>query len=311
MSANGHFPGNKKFAFSVFDDTDSSTVESIRPVYELLADLNVRITKSVWVLPTDARLRFSGATLQDREYLKFVLGLKKRDFEIGLHNVQNGDATRDRIEKGVEEFHDLLGEYPRSHANHFSNRDNVYWGPERLTRTAPRWAYNVATRFQYNGYYRGHDSHSKFFWGDICKEKITYVRNFVFDEINLLRVNPTLPYHNPAKPYVNFWFSSCEGGDAERYCRLLSDENQDRLEAEHGVCIMYTHFAAGFCDRGIVHPEFRRLMMRLASKDGWFVPVSTLLDHLRQRRSDSCIPEAELTGMERSWLAHKLRTGPS
>ena len=42
------WPGNKSFAFSVFDDTDSQTLEKGKAVYALLADLGFRTTKSVW-----------------------------------------------------------------------------------------------------------------------------------------------------------------------------------------------------------------------------------------------------------------------
>ena len=44
------FPNNKKFAFTILDDTDLSTVENVGPVYRLLAELDMRTTKSVWPL---------------------------------------------------------------------------------------------------------------------------------------------------------------------------------------------------------------------------------------------------------------------
>ena len=36
---------------------------------------------------------------------------------------------------------------------------------------------------------------------------------------------------------------------------------------------MYPYFANGLCENGRSHPRFERLMRRLASKNGWFVPV--------------------------------------
>jgi hypothetical protein len=91
---------------------------------------------------------------------------------------------------------------------------------------------------------------------------------------------------------------------------MLREENQDRLEAEEGVCIMYTHFGKRFCN-GILHPEFERLMRRLAKMDGWFVPVSELLDHLKSSRASLVIPPTELKRMEMRWLLSKLRRGSS
>lgn len=303
------FPDNKRFAFTIFDDTDRSTVENVAPVYRFLAELGMRTTKSVWVLPNVPGAVMGGANLHDAEYLRWVQKLD--GFEIALHNVRNGDAPRDVVERGFREFEDLLGFKPRIHVNHLSNRDNIYWGPARFSYRLPRAFYNVATRSRYKNAYQGHLASSEYFWGDICKERIDYVRNFVLPEINLDRVNPSMPYRTTAHPFVNFWFSSCEGGSLKTFCETLSEANQDRLEAEGGVCIMYTHFASGFWADGKLHPRFERLMRRLAGKNGWFVPVSTLLDYLRMKRNPSgAIPAGELAGLEYRWVAYKARVGP-
>ena len=42
------FPNNKSFAFSIFDDTDSSTVESIQPAYRLLRDPDFIRQRLAW-----------------------------------------------------------------------------------------------------------------------------------------------------------------------------------------------------------------------------------------------------------------------
>jgi hypothetical protein len=66
----------------------------------------------------------------------------------------------------------------------------------------------------------------------------------------------------------------------------LSEANVDALEADGGACIVYTHFASGFVDAsGRLDPVFERRIGYLASKRGWFVPVSTLLDHLAAQGS--------------------------
>lgn len=301
------FPGNKRFAFTVFDDTDNSAVKNVSPVYRFLDEIGMRTTKSVWVLPNVPGTMIGGSHLYDREYLSWVQRLE--GFEIALHNVRNADATRAVVEKGLREFENLLGFRPRAHANHSCNRENVYWGPARLSYRTTRALYNLATHFGCTSCYQGHQPNSEYFWGDICKERIDYVRNFVVKEINLDRVNPSMPYHNPAQPLVNFWFSSCEGATVDSFCDTLSEANQDRLEAESGVCIMYTHFASGFSVDGKLHPRFERLMRRLGKKDGWFVPVSTLLDNLRLQRKDAILA-GELAALEWRWLREKLRSGP-
>ena len=82
-------------------------------------------------------------------------------------------------------------------------------------------------------------------------------------------------------------------------------------EEEGSACIMYTHFGHGFASGGRLHPEFRRLMERLAAKNGWFVPVSTLLDYLRSVRGLHVLKDSERNAMERAWLATKLVYGTS
>jgi hypothetical protein len=270
----------------------------------------MRTTKSVWPLGPVEGARVGGATLQDHKYLEFVRWLKDEGFEVGLHNVQNHDARREVIQRGLQEFESLLQQSVRVHCNHSNNRDNLYWGAERIESRALRLGYNLATRFAHRGFFMGHIPASPYFWGDICKEKIDYVRNFVFDEINLDRVNPTMPYQDRGKPFVDYWFSSSEGDTVESFCRMLREENQDRLEAEEGVCIMYTHFGKRFCN-DVLHPEFERLMLRLSKMSGWFVPVSELLDHLKSTRASSLISPTELKRMELRWLVSKLRRGSS
>jgi hypothetical protein len=311
------FPGNKGFAFSIFDDTDWSTVENTAPVYRLLCEIGVRTTKSVWPLAAVNGAAIGGSTLQDPEYLSFIHTLQAERFEIGLHNVRNHDSTRETVQQGIDEFHRFLGQYPIVHANHYLNRENMYWGPSRLIKPATKLGYQVLvrlkqlTRLKQQETFEGHVEASRYFWGDICKEHIRFVRNFVFSEVNLANINPSMPYHDPARPFVNFWFSSCEGGTIDSFCKTLSEENQDRLEAEGGICIMYTHFGAGFCDGGTLNPRFESLMRRIARKPGWFVPVSELLEFLRKGRNECIIDQRELSALEWKWLSYKLQKGRS
>jgi hypothetical protein len=85
MPTSPNWPEGKRFAFTVVDDTDLSTVENIAPVYRLLQECGMRTTKTVWVYPS--RDRFTGDCLQDSDYLSFVKQLKADGFEIGLHGV--------------------------------------------------------------------------------------------------------------------------------------------------------------------------------------------------------------------------------
>lgn len=274
------FPARRTFAFTVFDDTDLSTISNTRPVYELLRECGMRTTKSVWVLP--GRGTFGGGTLSDADYLAFVRELASAGFEIGSHGVGDGTYSRDEIRAGMAAFEALLGSPPRVHTNHVSNPDNLYWQEERfefpLRQAYAAWRRLRGRPLGRNG---GHNPASPHHWGDIAAQKVRYVRNLTFNGVDTLAADPAMPYHVDNKPLVHAWFSSTDGHTVEEFRDLLRPERIDALEASGGACIVYTHFAEGFVDaRGRVDPGFEQGIRGLAKRPGWFVPVGTLLDHL-------------------------------
>jgi hypothetical protein len=303
------FPEGKKFAFTIFDDTDDATVENVRPVYELLLKLGMATTKSVWVLPArdshDTGPR--PHTFADRDYMDFIGWLIRNGFEIAFHNASSCSSKREDTISALENFREVVGYYPKAHANHESNKENIYWGFDRLDLPLTKAVYKAIKKLAGGcPVSEGHRPGSPYFWGDVCRRRIRYVRNLVFREINLLRVNPTMPYSDPKRPFVKFWFSSCEGADVQSFNRLVSSGNQDRLEKEGGVCIMYTHFAYGFVESGRVNPKTEELLTELSRREGWFVPVSTLLDYLLARQSRETRPFYERVNMELRWFLSKL-----
>lgn len=306
------YPQGEKFAFTIFDDTDKATVETLAPVYELLDKLGLRTTKSVWVLPSEEPQieANQGQTLSDPAYLSFIRDLARNGFEIAWHGARGGHTPRPLTVQALNLFCRELGFDPRTHANHLNNRESLYWGTKRLNSTLPRVAYQLATRRR-GETYEGDVADSPYFWGDLAKERIHYVRNFVFRGINTLAMNPSLPYCDPCKPLVRYWFSSADGHDVQTFNYLLSGANQDTLERESGVCIVYTHFANGFVDHGRVDSATVALLSELARRPGWFVPVAELLDFLISQRPDSTIPPAELQRLEWTWLWEKVRRGSS
>jgi hypothetical protein len=118
-----------------------------------------------------------------------------------------------------------------------------------------------------------------------------------------------MPYHDPTRPYVNYWFASTEGAVGKSFIERLSDANQERLEAEGGACIMYTHFGRGFYEGGRLHPRLRTVMERLSRRPGWFVPVTTLLDYIQAKRGPVTLAGPQRQALERQWLADKIRYG--
>ncbi len=72
---------------------------------------------------------------------------------------------------------------------------------------------------------------------------------------------------------------------------------------------MYTHFAKGFQTAGGIDSKFKLLMRRLSRKNGWFVPVSTLLDYLLKVKGRHVITDDERRRIERAWLIYKMKVG--
>ena len=273
------FPDGKRFAFTIVDDTDMATLERNRPVYDLLHRYGLRTTKTVWVLDameTDHPANV-GDSLSDPEYSAFIQDLRSKGFEIALHGVRGGSSERDDIVAGLEEFRREFGAYPKLHVNHSMNLDNLYWGRDRWSFAPFRWLYALAK----NESFSGQEPESPHFWGDLAKRHVTYVNQFTFRDINLLNVTPSFPYHLPDKPFVNLWFPTANGNNLDQFELLLSPENLDRLEREGGVCLVYSHLGAGSFNQGDgVNPRFEDRIRDLASRNGWFVPASELLDYL-------------------------------
>jgi hypothetical protein len=298
----GRFPGGHRFAFTIMDDTDVATVANVGPVYQLLDELGFRTTKTVWPLacPEGSANFGSSETLEDPHYLAWVLKLAARGFEIAYHGATMESSTRERTAQGLVRFQELFGGPPRVFANHAYNQENLYWGSARLDDPVLRLLY-ARTNGRAEGYYQGHVPGSPWWWGDLAERNLTYMRNLTFANINLLQVNPSMPYRDPKRPLAPWWFSASDAEDVAEFNALLSPANQDRLEREGGVCIVATHLGKGFTQQNEVHKDFRRLLGELSRRPGWFVPVGELLDWMRRERTEEGLPRAEWRSMQWRW----------
>ncbi len=308
---NIRWPNGHKFAFTIVDDTDHATIANVKPVYDLLAGLGVKTTKTAWVFRGERPAGNHGATCEETDYLDWLLSLQRQGFEIGFHNAAPATSRRELTTLALTRFIELFGAREILFCNHMRCEENMYWGAARLSGWR-RALYNVATRGRQRDLFRGHVEGDPRFWGDLCQQQVRYVRNFVFDELDALAVCPEQPYHDPNKPYVNFWFTSADGACAKRFLANFTTEKLKRLENAGGLCIAYVHFAVGFAENRKVNPELRKRMEYLASLNGWFVPASQVLAHLRGGAGtrERTIAPKRLRQLERKWLLEQLCQGP-
>lgn len=299
------WPNNKKFAFTICDDTDFATIKNIEPIYDFLFDLGMRTTKLVWVYRGNKNSLNIGETCEDIDYRHFLLNLQNKGFEISLHNVAASTSERKSIGKGLKQFKKIFGNFPKIHCNHTGCLDNIYWDKYRLTGWRRLLFKLVIPKRSISSY--GHIPGHEYFWGDLCREHITYVRNFTFDEINTLKLCPEMPYHDANKPYVNFWFAATNGSAPKYFKKNFTIPRIDRLIEDGGLCIVYSHFGANFMVDNKIDTHFRKIMEYIGYKEGWFVPVSDVLDYLRKgaNREKRRITAVKLLTLELRWMFDK------
>lgn len=278
------WPNNKAFAFSIVDDTDNATLPVIRPIYDILTELGIFITKTVWPLNVEAGLPYEAScTLQDDKYLKYIKVLQNEGHEIALHGVRGCSSEREIVLRGLEFFCEVIGNYPKIHINHAQNLDNLYWGKAWISKYK-----KLIRSYSEHGTGYGHEKSSKYYWGDIAKKHIKYVRGYIFNDSNTLINDPYTPYHDLEKYYVNNWFSSSNGDGLDRLIYLTSKERLDLLENTNGLCIVYTHFGDNFyTENGKINKSLYQNLKALSQRNVWLAPTSEILDYMLESKNNS------------------------
>ena len=302
-----NWKNNKKFALTIVDDTDGACVDNIKPVYDCLYQNKILTTKTVWMYrPRDY---FLGDSLENAEYLNYILDLQKNGFEIALHDVGSGRFERAEILSALKKFNELFGAYPKIQINHGDNPSSIYWCGKRFSAPVSKIYDFYKKRKGTFVQSEGDAADSGSFWGDECKKHIKYIRNRVYGELNLLKRDKYTPYREKRKDLCsNYWFSSSDAMTADMFVKLLSEKNVDRLERENGCAVIYTHFGYGFVDKNNrLREDVRKAIEYAAKKDGWFAPASEILDFmLEHKRQNEYITETSSLMLDMKWIAERV-----
>ena len=295
------YPSNAEFAFTILDDTDDTTVANGRPVYDLLCDLGMRTTKTVWAVdtvPENQGPYFAAETLSDPNYLEWVHLLSAEGFEIAFHNATMGSSLRSDTINALDFLKNEFDQDIRLHCNHGQNRENLYWGVERYSSLTLRRALNLFARFRTLPKFEGNNPDSPYYWADVANEQISYIRAFTFRKLNCAKMIPGRPFHDSDKMHKPLFFNTVEASDVAVFNKFINKSSIDKLRNQNGWAIISTHLGKRFYRNNCLDPEFRKSMEYLASLPGWFVPVSQLLDFVGDEVGSHEITKLERTKME-------------
>jgi hypothetical protein len=268
--------------FTITDDTGGANFESIKTVYDYLRQVGLVTTKTVWAfpaidgcgIPNLPRSILDGVSLQDPSYLHYCKDLNCCGFEICLHGASSGNNKRDQI---VRAF-DLMNTFFRGEGTyicHAKCADNPYWEENVVPHGMPHALLKLFSRHTCCGELPG----SEYFWGDICLQHVKQVRLFLTRSLNTLSVNPSMPYFDPAKPFVRGWFSATRA----TFMDCTTDRALGALKRKNGCTVLCQHLHR-YADSATKAPlpAFRDGAERLAAeKSIWVASTAAVMSRLR------------------------------
>ena len=269
--------------FCITDDTDTATLASVRAVYDVLADHGVFATKTVWAFPPEEPCGIPalpasiqrGVTLADANYRRYCTELGQRGFELALHGASAGNNRRASVERGFALLDQLAPASP-VYICHAKNADNPYWQEKVVARGPLR---SLLALYARGHQCSGEDPASPYFWGDLCRRRVRYIRLMRTRNLDTLAADPAMPYFECEKPLVNGWFTATKRSfrDATAAAAL------DALESHWGLTVLYQYMCR-YADpaTGRALASFTDHVARLAARSRvWKANTGAILDRLR------------------------------
>jgi len=310
MMSKLEYSAGAEFAFTILDDTDDTTVENGKPIYDFLRDIGMRTTKTVWAFDTVPENRgpyFAGETLSSPAYLEWVRGLVESGFEMAFHNATMGSSLRADTVRALDYIESELNLTIRLHCNHGQNRENLYWGIDRYQSLFLKSILSLYSRFRSYPDFEGNKPNSPYFWSDIADERISYIRAFTYKQLNGMQTVPGRPFLDLAKQNKTMFFNTADAPDVIAFNKLVNRKTIDRLRKDRGWAIVSTHLGKGFYRNNKIDSEFKKTMKYLTKLPCWFVPVSELLDFIKIEKGSQQIAYMERVVMEYSHILDRVK----
>jgi len=309
MKGKLNYPGGAEFAFTILDDTDDTTLDNGRPVYDLLKQAGLRTTKTVWAFDTAAENQgpyFAGQTLATPDYLEWVKELSSEGFEIAFHNATMGSSTRQDTIRALDYIEEEIGQPVRLHCNHGQNRENLYWGPDRYSTYILKKLLQINSRREATLKFDGHEPQSPYYWADVAVARLTYMRAFAFRRLNGRQIVPGRHFKDPLKKETPILFNTADAPDVHAFNKLVNTKSLEKLRKQGGWAIVSTHIGKGFYRDKKLNPDFQTTIQYLKEQPGWYVPVSQLLDHINSEQGIKELTRLERFMMETSHVMDRL-----
>lgn len=304
------YPSGAEFAFTILDDTDDTTVENGRPVYDLLSSLGIRTTKTVWAFDAPPENRgpyFAAETLSSPDYFRWVSKLAHEGFEIAFHNATMGSSVREDTIRALDLIEEGFNQPIRLHCNHGQNRENLYWGVERYNSFLLKQLINLFSKIRPYPVFEGDKVGSPYYWADVAAERLSYIRAFAFRQLNCMSIPPGKLFRDAEKQPAPLFFNTADAADINAFNKLVNPATIDRLRGQKGWAIVSTHLGKGFYWEGELNPKFRRTMEYMTSLPGWFVPAGSILDFIKAEVGVSNLSCFQRSQMECSHVIDRIQ----
>ncbi|HXQ23285.1 MAG TPA: hypothetical protein VN812_16530 [Candidatus Acidoferrales bacterium] len=281
------YPDARELAFTLVHDADSAYSRRLAPLFEVFDRLGLKLTVTAfafwadwahegaiwrkWSQSSDPEVRYlapKAVPIVDPVEQEFYLGLAASGHEIGLHTPSETSDQRQRVIDAFEYNKRVFGDYPSVYVEHSrrskkdaqgnegSNPESIYYNTDILNHYKP-WIWVDGPGALANE--GGEGSLTIPSTGSplsaLALERYGITKGFV---------------------RTGRWRNAGGHGFLEWY----TEHTIDDLEKQNGIALVYTHLDFDWLDLGTkrMHRPLEERLGYLASKHGWFVPASRILD---------------------------------